>query len=203
MNVPRDLVHAAMYQVDPDALEQRAPKFKKKHLKVVLYHLISTLSTHLMGTKSWWAIKIVLFQLLSRGVLICAAKRGFGWKFGYPTAIQILLDVFLQYLFKTRRVASKLRLDRGTETSGMATMHAYLPQQHSVMEDFHVMNMVIYGPSTSNQVRVALVSWNQDRHYSFIVCLEKCVNLCLVKNLILIWVIFVSKITKGIIFVLV
>ena len=65
---------------------------------------------------------------------------------------------FLQSLFKTRRVASKLRLDRGTETSGMATMHAYLPQQHSVMEDFHVMDMVIYGPSTSNQVRVALVS---------------------------------------------
>ena len=69
---------------------------------------------------------------------------------------------FLQYLFKTRRVASKLRLDRGTETSGMATMHAYLPQQHSVMEDFRVMDMVIYGALTSNQVRVALVSRNQD-----------------------------------------
>ena len=69
---------------------------------------------------------------------------------------------YLEFLFKTRRVASKLRLDRGTETSGMATMHAYLPQQHSVMEDFHVMDMVIYGPLTSNQVRVALVSRNQD-----------------------------------------
>ena len=30
MNVPQDLVYAVMYQVDPDALEQRAPKFKKK-----------------------------------------------------------------------------------------------------------------------------------------------------------------------------
>ena len=30
MKVPRDLVHAVMYQVDPDALEQRAPKFKKE-----------------------------------------------------------------------------------------------------------------------------------------------------------------------------
>ena len=69
---------------------------------------------------------------------------------------------YLERLFKTRRVASKLRLERGTETSGMATMHAYLPQQHSVMEDFHVMDMVIYGPLTSNQVRVALVSRNQD-----------------------------------------
>ena len=129
MKVPRDLVHAVMYQVDPDALEQRAPKFKKKNLKVILYQLIPTLSTHLMGTRSWWTIKIVLFQSPSRGVLICAAKRGFGWKFGYLTGIQILFGVFfLECLFKTRRVASKLRLDRGTETSGMATMHAYLPQ---------------------------------------------------------------------------
>ena len=50
---------------------------------------------------------------------------------------------YLECLFKTRRVASKLRLDRGTETSGMATMHAYLPQQHSVMEVFHMMDMAI------------------------------------------------------------
>ena len=30
MNVPRDLVYAVIYQVDPDALEHMAPKFKKK-----------------------------------------------------------------------------------------------------------------------------------------------------------------------------
>ena len=70
MKVPRDLVHAVMYQVDPDALKQRAPKFKKKNLKVILYQLIPTLSTHFMGTRSLWTIKIVVFQSLSRGVLM-------------------------------------------------------------------------------------------------------------------------------------
>ena len=44
---------------------------------------------------------------------------------------------YLEFLFKTGRIASKLRLDKGTETSGVATMQAYLPQQHSVMKDFH------------------------------------------------------------------
>ena len=29
LRVPRDLVHAVMYNVDPDALEERAPCFKK------------------------------------------------------------------------------------------------------------------------------------------------------------------------------
>ena len=30
LRAPRDLVHAVMYNVDPDALEERAPCFKKK-----------------------------------------------------------------------------------------------------------------------------------------------------------------------------
>ena len=37
---------------------------------------------------------------------------------------------YLEFLFKTGRIASKLRLDKGTETSGVATMQAHLPQQH-------------------------------------------------------------------------
>ena len=40
---------------------------------------------------------------------------------------------YLEFLFKTGRIASKLRLDKGTETSGVATMQAYLPQQHMDM----------------------------------------------------------------------
>ena len=33
LRVPRDFVHAVMYNVDPDALEERAPCFKKKKKK--------------------------------------------------------------------------------------------------------------------------------------------------------------------------
>lgn len=57
---------------------------------------------------------------------------------------------YLEYLFKTKTIASRLRLDKGTETSVMATMHAYLRQHHG--DDMDPMDTVTYRPSTSNQV---------------------------------------------------
>ena len=33
LNVPRDLVYVVMYNVDPDALTERAPQYKKKKAK--------------------------------------------------------------------------------------------------------------------------------------------------------------------------
>ena len=56
---------------------------------------------------------------------------------------------YLEYLYKTRRIASRLRLDKGSETGVMATMHAYLRQHHGDMDPVET---VIYGPSTANQV---------------------------------------------------
>ena len=40
-------------------------------------------------------------------------------------------------------------MDRGTETGVMATMHAFLRQDHG---DIDPIETVIYGPSTANQV---------------------------------------------------
>ena len=48
-------------------------------------------------------------------------------------------------------MASYLRMDKGTETGIMATMHAFLRNNHGDMED--ASDTVLYGPSTSNQVR--------------------------------------------------
>ena len=59
---------------------------------------------------------------------------------------------YLEHLFKSRKIAAKLRLDRGLETGVMATMHAFLRQHHGDMDPLET---VIYGPSTSNQVRFA------------------------------------------------
>ena len=46
-------------------------------------------------------------------------------------------------------ISSKLRIDKGTETGKMATMHAFLRRHHGGMDPI---DTVIYGPSTSNQV---------------------------------------------------
>ena len=52
LNVPRDVVYAVMYDVDSDALERRAPQFKKKRKRVILHREGPTLCTPLTGMTS-------------------------------------------------------------------------------------------------------------------------------------------------------
>ena len=47
-------------------------------------------------------------------------------------------------------ISQQLRLDRGSETGEMATMHGYLIDKHGDTED--PANSVRYGPSTNNKV---------------------------------------------------
>ena len=53
------------------------------------------------------------------------------------------------YLLKARTIASKLWLDKGSETGVMALMHSFLRQHHGDMDP---VKTVMCGPSTSNQV---------------------------------------------------
>ena len=56
---------------------------------------------------------------------------------------------YFDYLYESRVMPSIMRLDKGTETGTMATMHAFLRRNHGDMDSSET---VIYGPSTSNQV---------------------------------------------------
>ncbi len=42
---------------------------------------------------------------------------------------------YLDYLFETRAIASFLRMDKGTETGVMATMHVFLRRNHDDTAD--------------------------------------------------------------------
>ena len=44
-----------------------------------------------------------------------------------------------------------IRVDKGTETGTMATIHAFLRRHHN--DGVDPVDTVLYGPSTSNQVR--------------------------------------------------
>jgi hypothetical protein len=51
-----------------------------------------------------------------------------------------------------------LRIDKGTETGKMATVHAYLVNKAGIMDD--AVDSVIYGPSTTNKIE----RWWRDLH---------------------------------------
>ena len=56
---------------------------------------------------------------------------------------------YLEFLYETKKIASNIRIDKGTETGKMATLHAHLRSNHN---DVNPSDTVIYGKSTSNQV---------------------------------------------------
>ena len=51
-------------------------------------------------------------------------------------------------------MASIIRVDKGTETGTMATMYAFLRNKH---DDMDPEDTVVYGPSTSNQVKLLII----------------------------------------------
>ena len=57
---------------------------------------------------------------------------------------------YLEYLMETHVIANMIRLDKGTETEVMATMHVFLKSNHCDCNE--PVYTVLYGPPTSNQV---------------------------------------------------
>ena len=49
-------------------------------------------------------------------------------------------------------ISNHLRLDKGTETGHMATIHAFLRQHHDEENNENGEDTVHYGPSTNNKV---------------------------------------------------
>ncbi|XP_028418958.1 uncharacterized protein LOC114544557 [Dendronephthya gigantea] len=54
------------------------------------------------------------------------------------------------FIFNVLVMPTRLRIDKGTETADMATMHSYLLSKHESDEDSA--DCVIYGPSTENKI---------------------------------------------------
>ena len=63
---------------------------------------------------------------------------------------------YLEYLYESRVMPNFLRVDKGTETGTMGTMHAFLRSKHGDLED--PTDSVRYGPSTSNQVKPPIIT---------------------------------------------
>ncbi|XP_028416829.1 uncharacterized protein LOC114541037 [Dendronephthya gigantea] len=64
----------------------------------------------------------------------------------------------IEHLLQTKLLSRYLRIDRGTETGKMATIHAYLVNKFEIMDD--ATDSIIYGPSTSNKIE----RWWRDLH---------------------------------------
>ena len=67
-------------------------------------------------------------------------------------------SLYMKYLVETKVIPNYLRIDRGTETGVMATIHTYFRSKHGDLDD--PVGSVVYGPSTSNKIK----RWWRDLH---------------------------------------
>ena len=155
LRVPRDLVHAVMYNVDSVSLEKRAPCFKKKkkkgHFTTRGTNWVHSLDGHdtLMGYQN------STFPIAVYGCMdTCSRKLLWVKVWMTNNDPNVIGRFYLEHLFNTRVMASIIRVDKGTENGVMATMHAYLRQQHE--DNMDPAETVIYGPSTSKQVGISI-----------------------------------------------
>ena len=148
--VPRDLVHAVMFDLDEEGLAARCPIRKKGkpkgHFTTRGVNWVCSLDGHdkLMGYRNS-TFPLAVYRCID------TASRKLLWLRAWVTNSnpKVVGRWHLEYLYESRVMPSILRLDKGTETGIITTMHAFLRQSHGDMDPC---DTVIYGPSTSNQV---------------------------------------------------
>lgn len=151
LNVPRDLVHAVMQDVDPDGLQARALGAKATKKKGQFTSKGSNFVHSVDGHDKMMGYQNSTFPLAVYGCIDTCSRKILWIKVWVTNSNpKIIGRWYLEYLYETRRMPAFIRMDKGTETGVMATMQCYLRNAHGDLED--PSDCVLYGPSTSNQV---------------------------------------------------
>ena len=159
IRVPRHLVHSMMADLDPDGLDarnlQKRPKRKKKPFESDGPLSLVSLDGHdkLCGYQNW------TFPLAVYGCLDTFSRKILFLFVSHSNSDPLIIgNKYLAYLTETQILPKTLRLDRGTETGKMASIHVFLRDKIGDLED--AMNSIVFGPSTTNKIE----RWWRDLH---------------------------------------
>ena len=159
VQVPRHLVASMQAHLDLDGVEERNKQKKTKKAKVPFTSegplWVVSLDGHdkLCGYQNW------KFPLGVYGFLDTFSRKMLFLYVCYSNSNpQVIGKRYREFLHETEILPTFLRMDRGTETGKMATMHVYLINKLGIMGD--PTDSVIYGPSTSNKIE----RWWRDLH---------------------------------------
>ena len=166
LNVPRDLVYAAMTDLDSDGLKMRQPGNKKPKEKGTSISAGPNWVMSLDGHDKLMGFQNNTFPIAIYGAIDTASRKLLWIKVWVTNRIpELVARWYFEFLYETRVMPNYIRIDKGSETGTLATMHCFLRRQHSDVEtDEEAVKTVIYGPSTSNQVVllnvVDMYAWN-------------------------------------------
>ena len=152
LNVLRNLVHDVMFDADPDLLETRRPNAKKKKPKGNFTTKDTNFVHSVDGHDKLMGFQNHTFPLAIYGAIDTASRKILWLKLWVSNSDPKRIGKwYIEYLSSTKQMASFMWMDKGTETGVLATINAYLREQHG---DIEPSETIIYGPSTSNQVNI-------------------------------------------------
>ena len=154
LNVTRDQIYDVMTDADLEGLRQRQPRFKQKEEKGTFTAVGPNLVVSLDGHDKLMGFQKSAFLLAVYGCIDIASRKMLFLKVWDSNSNPIFVGRwYFEYLYKSKILPNYIRIDKGTETATLSTMHAYLSSlQTDVLTEDEACERVIYGPSTSNQV---------------------------------------------------
>lgn len=160
VKVPRHLIHTVMQELDPEGLEERSVRKKKKKKKKPFHSDGSLWLVSLDGHDKLYGYQNWTFPLGVYGCLDTFSRKILFLFLCYSNSDpNVIGKRYLQYLYETKTLPRYLRIDKGTETGKMCTIHAYLANKLGLFDD--PVDSIIYGPSTTNKIE----RWWRDLHH--------------------------------------
>jgi len=156
LHVPRHAVHNVMYDLDAEGLENRALANRKRKRLCGNFMTKGPNWVHsLDGHAKLMGYQKSTFPLAIYGCLDSASRKLLWLKIWTTNSDpKIIGRWYFEHLYETKVIAQNLRIDKGTETGEMSTMHAFLMSELGAEDP---VSSVVFGPSTSNQVKQFLV----------------------------------------------
>ena len=154
LNVTRDQVYAAMTDVDPEGLEKRKPILKKKKPKSTFSSVSPNWVISMDGHDKLLGYQNSIFPLAVYGCMDTASQKLLfirAWTSNNNPVYPALW--YFEYLYESKTLPDHIRIDKGSETTIMATMQEFLSNKRpNILTSDESCSTVICGPCTSNQV---------------------------------------------------
>jgi len=151
LNLPRDLVYNIMSTDYKDVLEERRPGIKKRKKKINFTTKGPDWVFSLDGHDKLMGYQNSTFPLAIYGCMDTASRKILFLRVWHTNSKpEIIGRWYFDFLTEFKVLPNYLRLDKGTETTTMATMHCFLRDCQGDLDE--ATDSIIFGPSTSNQV---------------------------------------------------
>ena len=151
LKVPRQFVHTVMQEIDDKGLHNRQPGAKKKEPKGHFVTVGPNWTYSMDGHDKLMGFQNSTFPLAVYGAIDTASRKILMLKIWTTNSEPVLVAKwYIDLLYRSKVLPNYIRIDKGTETTTMSTIHAFLRGQQGDLDN--PADSVIFGPSPSNQV---------------------------------------------------